>query len=503
MRHELINRNNLILVSIYFIAFVIIYGSSLVKNGYHFDEIADFTNNMMIQYIAQQRWGLSLFRYLAGASATPWASGVFCGICFSIAMLLQTKILNITNSWLQLAYGIAYLAVPQTSTFFIFSIQIDAIASAILLISAIIYCFTNSPSSKWIKYSIAVIILAYALACYQTLVIYYAILCTGWLISELLKKRDDKTTYQTYLWVISIIIPALILYFLISKALLITFDIPEEYLSFIKNYRKDTIPVYSMEDITPIKIIIYAAQCFKLAILSFCNLSRSQIMYTACIIPVTLLIICTCISKNKFLNKLIIVTISIIIYITPHAQTLLFMKATISHPGMLSVPLSCAILCTLTVQHTTVLKSNKFGIFSTVLLLLSCVNTMYLNNGLTNRIKLQYEAENARMNCLLQAAYRTAAEAGINMNSNRIILFSNYPVYYDYLKFHPQWGMFYVADIEEFCEYEKELANMNAWPAVNSVKAVNNRILIKLMDSHYQLPNCSPQSTMDHTQISH
>ena len=51
MRHELINRNNLILVSIYFIAFVIIYGSSLVKNGYHFDEIADFTNNMMIQSV--------------------------------------------------------------------------------------------------------------------------------------------------------------------------------------------------------------------------------------------------------------------------------------------------------------------------------------------------------------------------------------------------------------------------------------------------------------------
>ena len=226
-------------------------------------------------------------------------------------------------------------------------------------------------------------------------------------------------------------------------------------------------------------------------------------MYTACIIPTALLIINICYTPCVHLKKLLYSFIAVIIYIIAHAQTILFMKASISHPGMLTVPLSCAILCTLAIHHSPVLKERKIRIYTFALLLLSCINTMYLNNRLTNSMKLKYEAENARMNNLLQDAYRTAAQFGINMNNNRIILFKNHPVYYDYLKHNPQWNMFYVADIKEFCEYHKELADMNPWPHVNSVKAINNRIIIKLMDIHYQIPE-SPrsQSAMNQAQIS-
>ena len=491
--HELIKRNNLILIALYFITFILIYGSSLVKNGYHVDEIADFTNNMQLQYIATQRWGVSIFRYIAGASSTPWASGVFCGVCISIALFLQTRILNISNDWLQLIYGLTYYAIPQTCTFLIFSIQIDAIASAILLISAIIYCITKTTCNKWVKGCTALIILAYAIACYQTTVIYYTTLCTGWLLSEFLSKKDNKSVYRTYIWSVSIIVPALILYFAISKLALLSFNIPVEYLECIKNYRKDTIVIQSIPNNSPITVLFYIIHCFKLTLISFLDLTRWQFMYTACIIPTALLVINICYTPSVHLKKLLYSIIAVIIYIIAHAQSLLFMKASISHTGMLTVPLSCAILCTLAIHHSPVLKERKTRIYTFALLLLSCINTMYLNNRLTNSMKLKYEAENARMNNLLQDAYRVAAQFGINMNNNRIILFKNYPVYFDYLKHTPQWNMFYVADIKEFCEYHKELAEMNPWPHVNSVKAINGRIIIKLMDTHYQIPE-SPRS---------
>lgn len=469
------------IIACYFCVYVLIYGASLFKNGYHQDEIADFSNNMILQYIAQQRWGLSIFRLFAGASSVPWAAGVCFGFCLSLALFLQTEIIGIYKTWQKILYGLIYLAVPQTSTVLIFSLQSDAMGFSILLITGIVYTLTKSPKANWYIMAAAIIVLTFATACYQTTLVYYTTLCTVWLLSCLLRRDEfNNTIWPQYFKMLFIIIPAIIIYFLICHTLISTLDIPEDYISFIKKYRQISVPFLEVLKTSIETQLIYIMHCIKISLLSMFDISRMQFMYMSCIIPALILTIKVTRLQNKLIGILICSGIPIFIMFAPFVQTILFNYAHLSHVGMITTPLSCASLWALLCLHANQPNIDRIKPLTFGLVIIFCFNTMYLTNKQNIMNELQYDAWNSRMNILLSDAYKKAAESNINPEDNRILLFYKKPILFDYLKYHPQWKMFYAADTEEFQQYEKELESMTTWPAPNSIITVDNKILIKM-----------------------
>ena len=186
----LIERRTAVLLFGYFILYILVYLPVCVRQGLHWDEVFDVAGAANGTYVAAGRWGLALYRYLFGLGYMPWVSGVVAGLYIAAALVLQTRLFSIKTGFGLFMYGSMYIGCVQWVNQLQYSHQSDAVALS-LLCATVAMCLFRAHRIK--RSCLAVILLVYACAVYQTAMLYFLVLLFTLVLSE---KNDGKMLFQ-------------------------------------------------------------------------------------------------------------------------------------------------------------------------------------------------------------------------------------------------------------------------------------------------------------------
>lgn len=172
-------RENLLMGGVFWLVYVLVYGSISMRAGLLWDEMLDAEGGATGQYVAAGRWGLALYRHVFGVGVFPLVASLLAGAYIAAALVWQIRLLKLESRLHRLFYGGIYLACIQWAYQLEFSHQCDAVALGLLGATAAVWAMGRR---RWL---LAVVVLALALGMYQTVGLYaLCLMLAVWLAGD-------------------------------------------------------------------------------------------------------------------------------------------------------------------------------------------------------------------------------------------------------------------------------------------------------------------------------
>lgn len=195
----------------YFVIYLLVYFPLFQRGGMHWDEVLDAGGAANGTYIAAGRWGLALYRWLFEVGYVPWTSGIIAGVYIATALVVQYKLFGIFSRSGRFLYGAVYIGCIQWASQLQYSHQSDAVALALLCVTAVAYLLTLK---CWRSGVLAVGLTVYACSVYQTAMLYLLVV---WMLRLMTEQTPVLTEWRSHVRSLLLVFVAGVLY-LVSRA---------------------------------------------------------------------------------------------------------------------------------------------------------------------------------------------------------------------------------------------------------------------------------------------
>lgn len=157
------NRNAIVTFICGCLMFAVIYASRIDRTAFIYDEI--WVSNHDTIFLATGRWVGYLFRAFLGHGPSYPISGIVSGLLLNCAILLQLKLYDIKKLWQMLAFTTLYVSCLNWSSNIGNSTMCDFFAASVTLATAAVYTMRIGGVKNIIS---SVIFLTLAFGCFQT-----------------------------------------------------------------------------------------------------------------------------------------------------------------------------------------------------------------------------------------------------------------------------------------------------------------------------------------------
>lgn len=232
------------------------------------------------------RFGLYFVQLIKGNVVSPVLVTLISSILLGITVVLVTDVLEIKNKYFKYITGIIFAVAPNISATLTFFYCSDAYILGMLLATLAVLIIRKNKNKKW-TVPISGILLALAIGMYQTYISVTMVLCVATLIIDILNKVDTKQILKNVgKYIIMLIIGIMVFYVLSHIALLIrgvpasgysganeigltTLKklpqlLPQSYQSFINYYFNDKMIPNTIWHTNIMYIIVFAIMALAL-----------------------------------------------------------------------------------------------------------------------------------------------------------------------------------------------------------------------------------------------
>ena len=244
---------------------------TLINSMYH---QADIWEAMLL------RFGLDFIQLIKGNIVSPILATLISSVFLGITVILVIEILKINNKYLKYFTAILFVVAPNISATLTFFYCSDAYILGLLLATLSVFLIRKYENKKWIVL-VSGLSLALAMGMYQTYLSVTMVLAIATLLIDVLNKKDNKQMSIDILKYIITGIIGIILFYTLSHLTLLTknlqvssysgadtiglgtlFSLPklllESYQSFFNYYFNDTIIPNTIWHTNLIYIVIFS-----------------------------------------------------------------------------------------------------------------------------------------------------------------------------------------------------------------------------------------------------
>lgn len=285
-------------------ALIVTGPDTLMNSMYH---QADVWEPMLL------RFGLDFMQVIKGNIVSPVLATLLSSIFLAITMILVIDIFKIKNKYLKYIIAILFVVAPNTSATLTFFYCSDAYIFGMLLATLAIYIMRKNEDKNWPIF-LGALFLALAMGMYQTYLSVTMVLAISTLIIDVLNNKETKEVFINLLKYVLIGIVGLVLFYVFSHITLL--------------YKNLQISNYSGANDIGISTLLSAPKLLQEAYESFFNyyfndnmipntIWNTNIWYSI-IFVIMLISLIYIIIKNKVYKKLLsILLIVILVLIAP------------------------------------------------------------------------------------------------------------------------------------------------------------------------------------------
>lgn len=486
-----------------FAIYLVVYFPMCVRHGVAVEE-TQFTHKHLLVQLCNGRWGVYLFRTITCAGEyLPYAAGILAGLFISAAVLIQTKILNITSLTHKFVYASFYLGCTQWAYQLRYSNQSHAIGLGIFCVSAAVYMQFKA-KNKYAKFLGSAILLCIGLSTYQTLILYYFALVLAVFLCKLLQNKNNNLFIKDWRNTFSISIIAIALYYIILKSLIFFIQPPAGMLENVAIYQKSMSGYQSFLEapfITKIKALGHFILTIPLK--NILTLDKAQWIATTAIIPCLILFFHFANQKNR-IKSILMLGIVLSILFLPYWNALLLLHE-LPARTLISIPLSISVLWGIAFTKIPILNQKRvlnalIGLACYILIFSMCrVATISRDEhwawerskeellamySKAQQIAIQNGLNDCPIYILGEPSVSTdhlfdLSEVGFCPNSvfPNIIKGKEWSEYYFYYLRLPRLKFGEKTDVER---HQNTFYSMSTYPADGSIKTSNGEVIIKI-----------------------
>lgn len=304
---------------LYFFLFLFIYGSMILRTGYHIDETLDFCGGGMETYIANGRWALAAWKCIFGYGPGTWTAGILVGLFATATVLCQLHLLEIKSLPARAIYAIAFMSLPQTAYTMTYSIQSDAVMFGVLATSLAAYCLT---CQGWKKIFIATLLVTVSIGIYQSLALNFAVTIVLVVLVGYIKQKTHLLSLicNGIIVLISSLLIWFFLYKLVSKENLLHIstelmqEVQSGQASMINHSGLTNLKLFAMYILHYGRIVVQTALCP--------HSYPGELVYTSAIIPVIILSYSVLRTKMTIPGKLFANALLAFLWVSPFLMIL-------------------------------------------------------------------------------------------------------------------------------------------------------------------------------------
>lgn len=465
---------NVIVWGVFFLVFIFIYGSMLVRGGYHWDETLDYAGNGLDTYIANGRWGLALWRAIFGMGCSVWASGILAGLFLTISLVVQTRMLRLERISHQLVYGIIYMVQIQFAYQMDYNFQCDVTALGLLAVSAAAWMVEKG---GWRRVILASLLVTFAVSVYQNLALNFIVLLTLLLVRNLL--RGGRTKFRRRILTSgTICLIAVVLWYAIKKVVLALVYVDPNTLAFCNKY-VDNICNHDLLFSPEWYLYIWYWLCEMVAHAWYPHMYPGESVYASAIIPVVILAIVVSRRAKGFIRKACGVLAIMALWLAPFCMYMVIGEIWPCAPHTkLTQPMVLAGLWILLIAHCHWHKifrtAGIVALGAWVMMAASLVSrhSADLQARFEGMLMKWYNAE--------MDGVRVAVTEGIPLEKGRILYYANnrnWDIgYVDFVGDYPALRYMKCAtDWKLYNEHKNVLEEMNLWPQNGGIRIVGDK----------------------------
>lgn len=467
---------------IYFFLYLLVNLYVLMRPSFHWDEILDWSGQATDTYLVAGRWGCYMYRMLLGEGSFPVVAGLVAGVYISLAVLVQTHLLQLKGLLVNILYAFVYMACNQWAFQLVYGFLSDAVALGMLLSTLSVYCLVRRNG-----FFVPVLLLTMALSMYQSVGLYFGVL---WAVVVL---ADKGKIMQALIRLIPVAMLGLVLYFVAQKLCMSVVSIPQDTIDYVQKYQASTTNWTSFGDNPPMLKFLCVAHYFKVSLIQALGSGEQfNILTSISLVPLLLLIVRYLLTPSAWLEKTVRVMLLGIVWYGPFALTFVLL----GNPGdraNVAAPLSAACLWMLVIKEFAVPAGKQ-------LLGLALVSVLLLKSSYANAVRARDEAHayhsavHQVQEIYSHARYLSAA-AGVECRD--VLLFAEEAPAQDeracilpnsfqtrgvlawYARHYSLDGM-RVGTPDEYQQHRAKLETLPFWPDRNSVTINNGQIVVKV-----------------------
>ncbi len=275
----------LVATALFFLAFILMHAYSFLCLGLGFDEIQDFFGAWSPTYLAQDRWGHSAYRFFFGDGTPIWAGGIAAAVWLALAYWCQIRLFEITSRVEYVIFGALNILCAQFALMLDFMQHADAVAFSLFASSlgVMIYFKKQSP---W-RTLLALLLLALAISCYQTILFFATILILVryWIEAQALR---FPFSIKRVITLSSLLLGSVIIWYTINAVC--KAYAPQWALDYARDYHASRSQLSLFVQLGFTAKLFYLAHYTKLALLSACGgLEDGRWIYSSALLPLTYL----------------------------------------------------------------------------------------------------------------------------------------------------------------------------------------------------------------------
>lgn len=462
--------------------FSFIHGAFLTDVWPNEDGLFSFSSTSLSLYVTFGRWGLALYRYIFGATMSPWTCSLMAGLYLTAAVLIQISLFRLNSPIAKLTYIVITFASLQFAEMMEWRMQSDAVGLGILLATLSIRFLVRNSTGKGI--AIAIALLVPAIAIYQTIAWHYAILLLLLLFNE--KIRGDKRPYLSFITKgLLVAVLAAALSVLVGKTLARLHPAPEEVALFASAYQHGfNIWEVSREHWFDSSMFMLFFACDIREILlesvgchSWNSLHNAAYVTTLSLIPTLAIVVKILRSEQSPKQKSMLGFLLALIFFFPY--TPIFIMSCRVCRCFFADPPAHALIWAL---FAAGLSREIFKKGLIVLLLFVAIKSSYA---------VSCSEERRKAHCMRVILDRHSAEVAATLCSKRepdssesrnilIVTGKKHQANLDTISPFPLYKNLRRATGKEEKNYAEAIETMGRWPQKTSIRAIDDKILIRM-----------------------
>lgn len=485
-----------------FVVYCLIYGLVMFRFGIVSDEAADAFAEINYVNVSNGRWGVYFWHLWFGRGVFPLVAGLVSGIAIVVGLLIQTRVLGIYQFVNRCLYGCIYLSCVQWSSQLEFSCQSDVVGISVLMSSLSVCLFLRKGV---LNIFAAVLLIACSIACYHTAVMNaFLLMFVVWIQSQFASRNGtrDLFVYSALCCV------GLLVWYVIMKLVQLAV-LPSVSANVISSYQSnfENWSTLAQVDSLEMKIRMFLHFTVKAPFEKIICIWEhpAQWVYTGSIIPMLILMVHAWKRLGKCRAVVVIMALGPVLYL-PYSMDALFLYE-MPERVHLAAPLSVALIWALLIKNVNITPKSRQCLYCGGVM--AVISAMYAVGGKARDEMYRYSRAKEEMLQMYVRGLEAASRA--QLEDCRIILLGtpeppalkegegkmtkvdalfcyNRPMnrflqgawdaemYRRYFRLH-QMSIGKAADYER---HWQAFETMPSWPAVGSVKAFGDEVIIKL-----------------------
>lgn len=510
MQHETISKDNFRLFILFALLFFFLHGSWLFNFSGTVDDVLLGDSDWVI--LARGKWAAWLFKYVFSQGPNYPYGGIFCGLVMAAAAIFQCRALGLLHLWQQVAYAVILFSSYQQIDNIGWWMQNDTCALGILCASAAASHLSQGKGNSWLW---ACPLVGISLGCYQSLGIYYGVLCLIVILIRYVTDYHHDEAWRLILRCLLASVVGILLYLIIGKAL--AHLVPEDVQAGADWYQSTMLGWGSFFEDSPAgkfwKIVTYAV---SQPLIRFLTLRDGQWSYAYCLVPFAMVAIYLLTHKRIKQACAFVLGGAVVIYLPFIFAPILLHQNGFSARVMIAIPVSAAGLWGVSFLLMEQHYHRHIRALGTLLLLVALI--IFYQSGMAARNRMfTFERATEELRDMYMLARIEAHQQSLH-NCDILLcglvpvqdkkrphsLFHCSPLSYNqetampslfqrwkgmplsvpekYAEFLHLGKRLRYASPEELERHAQKLAQMPSWPADGSVAADGEVVLIKLGD---------------------